>query len=38
MKKTSTLLGALVFYMKISTQILSGIILSCYNERKQVNI
>ena len=37
-KKTSTLLGVLVFYMKISTQILSGIILSCYNERKQVNI
>jgi len=28
----------LVFYMKISTQTLSGIILSCYNERKQVNI
>jgi hypothetical protein len=25
----------LVFYMKISTQILSGIILSCYNERKR---
>ena len=34
-KKTSTLLGVLVFYMKISTQILSGIILSCYNERKR---
>ena len=37
-KKTSTLLGVLVFYIKISTQILSGIILPCYNERKQVNI
>lgn len=37
-EETSTLLGVLVFYMKISTQILSGIILSCYNERKQVNI
>ena len=37
-EKTSTLLGVLVFYMKISAQILSGIILSCYNERKQVNI
>ena len=34
-KKTSTLLGVLVFYMKISTPILSGIILSCYNERKR---
>ena len=34
-KKTITLLGVLVFYMKISTQILSGIILSCYNERKR---
>ena len=37
-KKTSRLLSVLVFYMKISTPILSGIILSCYNERKQVNI
>mgnify|MGYP007026048498 CR=1 FL=1 len=37
-KKTGTLLGVLVFYIKISTPILSGIILPCYNERKQVNI